>query len=97
MIDHFDTWRSDLEKRITAGQDISVDLKNGAVLVERAASRTGTAKDGQQLPAWAKELRAGGDAAEAPAMDDELAALMEELPDETLMSRYERELMVMAE
>ena len=33
-IDHFDTWRSDLEKRIAAGQDIRVDLLIGAQLVE---------------------------------------------------------------
>ena len=94
VVDHFDTWRSDLEKRIAAGQDISVDLKNGAMLVEQAASRARAAKEAQRLQAWAKELRAGGEKAAALALEEELAALMDELPDERLMSRYERELIV---
>lgn len=94
VIDHFDTWRSDLEKRITAGQDITVDLKNGALLVEQAAGRASAAKDVPRLRAWAKELRAAGKNAKEIALDEELAALMDELPDEALMSRYERELMV---
>ncbi|MGC8548659.1 MAG: alpha-1,4-glucan--maltose-1-phosphate maltosyltransferase [Acidobacteriaceae bacterium] len=94
VIDHFDTWRSDLKKRIAAGQDISVDLKNGALLLEQAATRARAAKDTHRLQVWAKELRAGGAAAATLALDDELAELMGDLPDETLMSRYERELMV---
>ncbi len=94
VIDHFDTWRSDLEKRIAAGQDITVDLKNGALLVEQAVKRATEAGDVRRLRMWAGQLRAAGrDAADA-ALDEELAALMAELPDETLMSRYERELMV---
>lgn len=94
VVDHFDTWRSDLEKRIAAGQDITVDLKNGALLVEQAAGRCSVASDVPRLRAWAKELHAAGPNAKEIALDEELAALMGELPDETLMSRYERELMV---
>jgi starch synthase (maltosyl-transferring) len=94
VIDHFDTWRSDLEKRIDAKQDISVDLKNGALLVEQAAARATDAKDVQRLLAWAKDLKGALSKATSVALDEELAALMDELPDEALMSRYERELMV---
>src|ERR1700691_1325926 len=38
-IDHFGTWRRDLEKRISARQDVSVDLLIGADLIERAVVR----------------------------------------------------------
>lgn len=94
VIDHFDTWRSDLKKRIAAGQEIAVDLKGGAMLVEQAAARARAANDVQRLRAWAKELGSGGDEAAGVAQDDELAALMDRLPDEARMSRYERELKV---
>src|SRR5215471_7468709 len=38
-IDRFQTWRKDLEKRIAAKQDVSVDLLIGAGLIEAAAGR----------------------------------------------------------
>ena len=37
-VDHFATWRYDLQKRVTAGQNVSVDLLIGAQLVEDAAA-----------------------------------------------------------
>lgn len=93
-IDHFDTWRSDLEKRIAAGQDIEVDLKNGAMLVEKAAERAVRTGDKERLRKRAGELRAGGSYAMAAALDTDLAALMGEHVDETMTSRYERDLTV---
>jgi starch synthase (maltosyl-transferring) len=39
-IDHFATWRYDLQKRIGAGQKVEVDLLIGAQLVEEAAEAT---------------------------------------------------------
>src|ERR1035438_8681314 len=76
-IDHFDTWRSDLEKRIAAGQDIGVDLLNGAQLVEQAAVRAG-GDDANALRRWAALLRTTDDlaAAQAAAFDPALAATM---------------------
>ena len=38
-IDHFDTWRDGLEKKVAAAQDTSVDLQIGAALVAAAAGR----------------------------------------------------------
>ncbi|MGB6609063.1 MAG: maltotransferase domain-containing protein, partial [Acidobacteriaceae bacterium] len=81
-IDHFDTWRSDLEKRIAAGQDIRVDLLIGAQLVEQAAARA----DGEDAPAlqrWAALLRETGEipAAQTAALDPDLAATMARYPD----------------
>ena len=57
-IDRFETWRRDLEKRISAGQDISVDLLMGADLIERAAKRA-TVEDAKSLQSWAQSLREG--------------------------------------
>jgi starch synthase (maltosyl-transferring) len=94
-IDHFDTWRSDLEKRIAAGQDIRVDLLIGAQLVEQAAARA----DGEDAPAlqrWAALLRETGviPAAQTAALDPDLAATMARYPDPFMESRYDRELRV---
>ena len=38
-IDHFQTWRGELLKRVAAGQDLHVDLLIGAALIEEAAAR----------------------------------------------------------
>lgn len=94
-IDHFDTWRSDLEKRIEAGQDIRVDLLSGAQLVEQAAERAGR-NDAEVLRRWAAEIRAAGDvnAAQMAALDPVLAAMMAQYLDPAMETRYERELRV---
>ena len=94
-IDHFDTWRSDLEKRIAAGQNIAVDLLNGAVLVDEAAERA-PRDDASDLRRWAAQLRAAGDPekAQAAALDPALAATMALYLDPALETRFERELRV---
>ena len=94
-IDHFDTWRSDLEKRIAAGQDIRVDLLNGAQLVEQAALRAGR-DDADALRRWEAELRATEEiaAAQTAALDPALAAMMALYLDPAMETRYERELRV---
>ncbi len=94
-IDHFDTWRSDLEKRIAAGQDIRIDLLNGALLVEQAAERAGQ-EDSDDLRRWALQLRDAGDleAAQNAALHPSLAALMAQYLDPAMETRYERELRV---
>lgn len=94
-IDHFDTWRSDLEKRIAAGQDIRVDLLNGVQLVEEAAARGGR-DDADALRRWAAQLGQAKDGAEAKdvALDPALTALMGQYLDPEMETRYERELRV---
>ena len=93
-IDHFDTWRSDLEKRIGAGQDIGVDLLNGAKLVEEAAERAGR-DDADALRRWAAELRGSDpEVAKHAALDPVLATMMSAYLDPAMESRYERELRV---
>jgi starch synthase (maltosyl-transferring) len=58
-VDHFATWRYDLQKRVAAGQDVGVDLQIGAQLVADAAEHS----DGEvahSLDNFARFLRAGG-------------------------------------
>lgn len=94
-INHFDTWRSDLRKKIAAGQDIQVDLLNGALLVEQAAERSGR-DDADSLRRTAMQMRQAKDskAAQAIALDEALAAIMAEHLDPALETCYERELRV---
>ncbi len=54
-IDHFDTWRSGFAKKQAAGQDMSVELLNGAQLVKQAAARAQGA-DAAALQGWAQTL-----------------------------------------
>ena len=59
-IDSWATWRSDLEKRSAAGQDLAVELKEGARLVGDAARRAraaGVAGEADRLKASAAGLR----------------------------------------
>lgn len=77
-VDHFDTWRHDLEKKHAAGQDIAVELQAGAQMIESAASRCDGAL-ARELQARAAELTD----AEQPtgervllALDDHLARLV---------------------
>jgi starch synthase (maltosyl-transferring) len=79
-IDTWGTWRSDLAKRVAAGQDVAGELKEGAVLVGGAARRAraaGAADDAEQLKRSATLLR-GTDTAEGSrrALSDDLHALM---------------------
>jgi starch synthase (maltosyl-transferring) len=94
-IDHFDTWHCDLEKRIAAGQDIRVDLLNGAQLVEQAAERAGR-DDADALRRWATQLRGTDDVgvAQTAALDPALAIMMAQYLDPAMETRYERELPV---
>jgi starch synthase (maltosyl-transferring) len=75
-VDPFATWRSDLQKRVAAGQNVAVDLIIGAQLVEEAARST----DGEvsrSLASFARLLRSdeSGEAIEV-ALGNSLQTLM---------------------
>ena len=73
--DTFGTWRSELEKKVGAGQDVSLELEEGALMVDRAAKRVrfGDARSG--LMRVAARLRD----ASVPAAERERAALAPEV------------------
>jgi len=94
-VDRLQTWRRDLEKRLLAQQDVSVDLLIGAELMEAAAARAG--EDGVRLRSWAASLRSG----EVPALrrgrqalGEELDELMRRNPDRSAAAQPESPLSV---
>ncbi len=84
-IDTWATWRSDLEKRLGAGQDVAGELREGAALVGAAArsARAAAAEDdAARLKDAASRLRRKDTAAASTlALSDELHALMSAHPD----------------
>ena len=87
-IDHWGSWRRDLDKRVAAGQDVTVDLHVGAQLVRDAIDRLDAAGDADSADASLLSARAalldyGGEEGVAAAFDPELDQLMRRLPDRT--------------
>ncbi len=81
--DAFETWRRDFEKRVAAGQELSVQLEIGAELVDAAAGRA-TGKLAAGLEREARRLAdargAVGERVEL-ALSDELAERVARAPD----------------
>lgn len=91
-IDHFDTWRKRLGKRIEAGQNTKVEVEVGARMVEAASQRAdGAADDATRLAALSKALRTG-----KADLDGELGELMRRHA-ERHITPYARELSVLVE
>jgi len=97
-VDHFQTWRKDLKKKVDADQDVSPDLLIGRDQVADTARRT-TGADCKRLEEFAKALAKTTDAASAltAAQSEELTALMTRHVDRTFSTRYEKELAVIVD
>jgi starch synthase (maltosyl-transferring) len=95
-VNNFNTWSRDLRKRVSAGQDISVDLLIGAALVEDAVQRA-KGMNREWLSTFEKALRSGGEEAISHALSKELEVLMSRNGDRSLVSRYDRELVVVVD
>jgi starch synthase (maltosyl-transferring) len=97
-IDHFQSWRHALEKRMAANQDVHVDLLIGVELIEGAAMRA-MDQDSAFLRQWADRLRQNKNDPEgvALALDEELLKAMQRHPDRNFASRYEKELTVIVD
>jgi starch synthase (maltosyl-transferring) len=97
-VDHFKTWHRDLQKRLAAGQDVSVDLWIGADLVD-AASKRARGDDARQLQSISARLHGEEtqfDRAQL-ALDDNLYRLMMRYPDLRYAHTYEKQLRVTVE
>jgi starch synthase (maltosyl-transferring) len=86
-VDRFSTWRHGLHLKAAAGQDVEVELQEGALLLRDLTARTGSSARGTT---HARGLRERADALEAQgpqeprvalAMDDGLAAIASEYAD----------------
>lgn len=99
-IDRFQTWLLDLQKRISARQDVSVELLIGADLIERSG-RNAKGEEASLLRDWAEKLRDRNnhDQASVSSLIENvvLLELMERYADRELASRYDKDLRVVVE
>ena len=97
-VDPFTSWRGAMKKRLEAGQEVHVELEQGAALVAAAAKRAKGA-DAKRLQEFAARLQAAQDPAQAPdasaaAVDPALDALMLRYQEHAYCTRYAKELAV---
>ncbi|HEY5921629.1 MAG TPA: alpha-1,4-glucan--maltose-1-phosphate maltosyltransferase [Kofleriaceae bacterium] len=87
-VDAFASWRRGLERKVQAGNDVSVELLEGAVLIDAAAKRD------PGLASAALALRSGQaiDERIATALGSTLADAMAAVPDRSHAARYRLEL-----
>jgi starch synthase (maltosyl-transferring) len=97
-VDHFETWRRDLLKRIKAESDTSVDYLIGADLVTEASSRA-TGGDAIWLSERAAVLRAGKQPAQlrTHATDPMLHELVIRYPDKRFATESNPELTIVVD
>ena len=98
--DRFGTWRSGLQKKIAAGQDVSLELLDGALMARSAAkSARGATRASLMLTAKALEDRRDSmlEHRETRALDDDFRALMEEYLRPNDLTRYRRDLTVVVD
>ena len=92
-VDRFRTWEHDLEKRVSAGQDVAVDLRIGAELIRAAATRA-RRTDAAALRRIAKQLDKNAAGALDAALAPELGELMWRYSPRDHAVSYERALPV---
>jgi starch synthase (maltosyl-transferring) len=98
-LDPWRGWRRDMQKRLAAYQDVSVDVVIGGRLLAEAAQRA-SSRDAKQLSRAARQvLDEGSDITERIriVMDEEIDALADRYPDLEQVTRWGRELEVFAE
>lgn len=89
-VDHFQTWKKGLSKKIGAGQEVSLDLQIGALFVSDGAARAGK-DDAAKLTEYAALLRSEEKhEAAAAALDGNLEQLMGRNPDKAYSAVYEK-------
>jgi starch synthase (maltosyl-transferring) len=96
--DHFETWQSDLKKRLDAGQDLKIHFETGAALLDQIKPRAGK-DDKAKMTAWAKALRTGKDPAATAelALQKELEEAVKRYPNPKLETWFEHELQIVVD
>jgi len=95
-VDRFKSWHKNVLKKMAAGQDLALERLAGAAIVESAARRAG-GEEKKILIRFAAELRSGEPEVGGPALDDELAALMERYLERRWATTYDKELSLTVE
>ncbi|HEY5947954.1 MAG TPA: alpha-1,4-glucan--maltose-1-phosphate maltosyltransferase [Kofleriaceae bacterium] len=95
-VDAFGSWRHGLERKVHAGNDVSVELLEGALLVDAAIARAKAVAPGSEteLAGFAKALRSSQGITDriAAALGPSLAHAMARVPDRSHAARYRHEL-----
>jgi len=95
--DRFGTWRSELQKKVAAGQDVSSELLEGAELIDAAARRArfGDARNELRTAALAiRDIRTPVAERIASALDAQLHTLLDDNYSPPDLTAYARELEV---
>jgi starch synthase (maltosyl-transferring) len=96
-VNSFLSWRHDLEKRLEAGQDVSMELLVGAEMLEATWRRAG-GEPGKKLAECAKGIRAlapeHGPEAARLALDPEIGQWMDRYGERRFSATYEKTLAV---
>ncbi|MGH7583604.1 MAG: alpha-1,4-glucan--maltose-1-phosphate maltosyltransferase [Gemmatimonadales bacterium] len=97
-VDDFATWRHGLERKVEAGQSVSLELVEGAELVREAAGRA-DGDDRKRLAAITETFIANrvSDERIALGLSDDLALLMARCPDRSRSTTYTRVLPLLVE
>jgi starch synthase (maltosyl-transferring) len=95
-IDRFGTWRRDLMKRISAGQDIAVESFIGAALLEEIADCAAGA-DRTRLLSWASMLRKEQERIPDMALEAEVSSVVQKYPVRHFSGRYDKQLWVIVD
>ena len=91
-IDRFSSWRQDLSKKVGAGQDVSLELIEGAEIVMATLERHPDSAEREEVLSAVSTLGNTGDAgrAVAAALNESLAAFMTAHPDRRQATRFDR-------
>ena len=86
-IDHFSTWQKGLRKKFDAKQNVEVELKIGAELLDSVKSQA-TASDRALLEQWSEKLSNPGsiESSVLLALSDEVMRVMKRYHDESLVT-----------
>jgi starch synthase (maltosyl-transferring) len=97
-IDRFKTWRSDLIKRIDAGQDVHADLLIGAQIIQDLAAQT-TGADADLFRQSIRRMRDNKykESRKNAALDVELLNAARRYPERHLATQYEKRLAVVVD
>jgi len=97
-VDHFQTWRRDLIKRINAGQEIEVELMVGVSLLEEVASRA-EGEDVEIICRYIRQLRAEEriELRKTVPFDPVLLDVVQRYPDRRLVTSHESRLAVVVD
>ncbi len=96
--DEFETWRSDVAKKLAAGQKIDLDIREGLDLLRRAAA-TGTGTASARIAKILAAVEAAEETSEKErlVLSEELQSLMAEAADRRGLTRYPAELTIVVE